>query len=213
MRVTRTHKGPPGHGLRGHEGLLRRFKRIDGDNKTGIVTLETDLDSAIRILNYRLSTSTSDFVSSIFKYRIALLTKKITKTQKKVANVVSPLPVSNSFAPLMVEDAEDECTVDNVSTSLVYNVPRKSREGPKKGSAGDSKKAVLNSLLTPFDNSKSPESVNPEEPVLELRWSVTIEREVKVPIEVQGPAFPIKVDALLDSGATGCFIDKSWALE
>ena len=36
---------------------------------------------------------------------------------------------------------------------------------------------------------------------------------VKVPIEVQGPAFPIKVDALLDSGATGCFIDKSWALE
>ena len=62
---------------------------------------------------------------------------------------------------------------------------RKSREGPKKGSAGDSKKAVLNSLLTPFDNSKSPESVNPEEPVLELRQSVTIEREVKVPVEVQ----------------------------
>ena len=72
---------------------------------------------------------------------------------------------------------------------------------------------MLNYLLTPFDNSKSPESVNPEEPVLELRWSVTIEREVKVPVEVQGPAFPIKVDALLDSGATGCFIDKSWALE
>ena len=42
---------------------------------------------------------------------------------------------------------------------------------------------------------------------------MTIKREVKVPVEVQGPAFPIKVDALLDSGATGCFIDKSWALE
>ena len=42
---------------------------------------------------------------------------------------------------------------------------------------------------------------------------MTIEREVKVPVKVQGPAFPIKVDALLDSGATGCFIDKSWALE
>ena len=69
-----------------------------------------------------------------------------------------------------------------------------------------------NSLLTP-DVSKSPESIKPEEPVLELRQSVTIEREVKVPVEVQGPAFPIKVDALLDSGATGCFIDKSWALE
>ena len=36
---------------------------------------------------------------------------------------------------------------------------------------------------------------------------------MKVPVEVQGPAFPIKVNTLLDSGATGCFIDKSWALE
>ena len=179
----------------------------------GIVALDTDLDSAIRILNYRLSSSSSPTVQSIFKYRIALLTKKITKTQKKVANIVSPLSVSNSFASLTVEDAEDECTVDNAPTSHVYNVPRKSREGPQKGSAGDSKKAVLNSLLPPFDNSKSPESVNPEEPVLKLRQSVTIKREVKVPVEVQGPAFPIKVDALLDSGTTGCFIDKSWALE
>ena len=133
------------------------------------------------------------------------------KTQKKVANIVSPLSVLNSFAPLTIEDAEDKCTVDNVPTSVT--TIRKSREGPKKGSAGDSKKAVPNPLLTPFDHSKSPESVNPEEPVLELRRSVTIEREVKVPVEVQGPAFPIKVDALLDSGATGCFIDKSWALE
>ena len=135
------------------------------------------------------------------------------KTQKKVANIVSPLPVSNSFTSLTVEDAEDKCTMDNVSTPHVYSVPTKSREGPKKGLAGDSKKAVLNSLLTPFDNSKSPESVNPEEPVLEHRRSVNIERELKVPVEVQGPAFPIKVDALLDSGATGCVIDKSWALE
>ena len=101
--------------------------------------------------------------------------------------------------------------MDNVPTSVT--TIRKSQEGSQKGSAGDSKKAVLNSLLTPLDNSKSPKSVNPEELVLELRRSVTIEREVKVPIEVQGPAFPIKVDALLDSGATGCFMDKSWALE
>ena len=92
----------------------------------GILTLNMDLDSAIRILNYRLSTCTSDSVSSIFKYRIALLTKKIMKTQKKVANIVSPLSVSNSFTSLTVEDAEDECTVDNVSTPLVYNIPRKS---------------------------------------------------------------------------------------
>ena len=162
-------------------------------------------------MNYRLSTCISDVASDIFKYRIALLTKKITKTQKKVADVVSPLPTSNSFASLTVEDAEDKCTVDNLPTPVT--TIRKSREGPKKGSAGDSKKAVLNSLLTPSDVSKSPESIKPKEPVLELRRSVTIEREVKVPVEVQGPAFPIKVDALLDSGTTGCFIDKSWALE
>ena len=170
-----------------------------------------DLDSAIRILNYRFSTCTSDVASDIFKYCIALLTEKVTKTQKKVANVVSPFSVSNSFTSLTVEDAEDECIMDNLPTPVT--TIRKSREGPKKGSAGDSKKAVLNSLLTPLDNSKSPESVNPEEPVLKLRRSVTIEREVKIPVEVQGPAFPIKVNTLLDRGATGCFIDKSWALE
>ena len=134
----------------------------------------------------------------------------MSKTQKTVA-VVSPLPVSNSFACLEVEHVEDECTSDFTSPHVFTSV--KSREGPKKGSSGDSKEAVLNSLLTPFDVSKSPESINPEEPVLELRRSVTIKREVKIPVEVQGPAFPIKVDALLDSGTTGCFIDKSWALK
>ena len=132
------------------------------------------------------------------------------KTQKTVA-VVSPLPVSNSLACLEVEHVEDECTSDFTSPHVFTS--EKSQEGPKKGSAGDSKKVVLNSLLTPFDVSKSPESINPEEPVLELRRSVTIEREAKVPVEVQGPAFPIKVDTLLDSGATECFMDKSWALE
>ena len=80
----------------------------------GVVALDMDLDSAIRILNYRLSTCTSDVASDIFRYRIALLTKKVMKTQEKVADVVSPLSVSNSFASLTVEDAEDECTVDNL---------------------------------------------------------------------------------------------------
>ena len=162
------------------------------------------------ILNYCLSSSSSPSVRSIFKYCIQCLEKKTSKIQKTVA-VVSPLPVLNSFTCLEVEHVEDECTSDFTSPYVSTSV--KSREGPKKGSAGDSKKAVLNSLLTPFDVSKSPESISTKEPVLELRRSVTIKREVKVPVKVQGPAFPIKVDALLDSGATGCFIDKSWALE
>ena len=42
---------------------------------------------------------------------------------------------------------------------------------------------------------------------------MTIEREVKVHVEVQRPAFPIKVNALLDSGTTRCFMNKSWALQ
>ena len=84
------------------------------------------------------------------------------KTQKTVA-AVSPLPVSNSFACLEVKHVEDKCTSDFTPPHVFTSV--KSREGPKKGSASDSKKAVLNSLLTPFDVSKSPESINPEEPV------------------------------------------------
>ena len=189
--------------------IFPEFKRLESEDKTGTLTLNTDLDSALHILNYHLSSSSSPFVQNIFKYHIQCLQKKMLKTQKTVA-VVSPLPVLNSFTCLEVEHVEDECTSDFISPHVPTSV--KSREGPKKGSAGDSKKAVLNSLLTP-DVSKSPKSIKSEELVLELRRSVTIKREVKVPIEVQGPAFPIKVDALLDSGATGCFIDKNWALE
>ena len=100
----------------------------------GIITLNTDLDSALDILNYRLSTCTSDVASSIFKYCIALLTKKVMKIQKKVVDVVSPLSILNSFASLTVKDAEDECTVDTFTTTPV-STTRKSREGPQKGLA------------------------------------------------------------------------------
>jgi len=40
-----------------------------------------------------------------------------------------------------------------------------------------------------------------------------MECEVTVPIHIHGPLNIIEVDALLDSGTTGCFVDKSWALE
>jgi len=40
-----------------------------------------------------------------------------------------------------------------------------------------------------------------------------MEREVMVPVRIRGPLKTIEVDALLDSGATGCFVDKSWALD
>ena len=40
-----------------------------------------------------------------------------------------------------------------------------------------------------------------------------MECEVRIPVRVQGPVNTIEVEALLDSGATGCFVDKSWALD
>ena len=87
----------------------------------GTLTLNTVLDSAMHILNYHLSSSSSPSVQSIFKYRIQCLEKKMSKTQKTVA-VVSPLPVLNSFTCLEVEHVEDKCTSDftspHVSTSV-----------------------------------------------------------------------------------------------
>ena len=40
-----------------------------------------------------------------------------------------------------------------------------------------------------------------------------MEREVMVPVCIHGPLKTIEVDTLLDSGTTGCFFDKSWALD
>ena len=140
----------------------------------GTLTLNTDLDSALHILNYCLSSS-SPSVQPIFKYHIQCLEQKMLKIQKTVA-VVSPLPVSNSFACLEVEHVEDECTLDFTPPHVSMYV--KSREGPQKGLAGDSKKVVLNSLLTPFDVSKSPKSISTKELVLKLRRSVTIKSSV-----------------------------------
>jgi len=40
-----------------------------------------------------------------------------------------------------------------------------------------------------------------------------MEHEVTVPVCIRGPLNTIEVDALLDSGTTGCFVDKSWALD
>ncbi|KIM54640.1 hypothetical protein SCLCIDRAFT_136399, partial [Scleroderma citrinum Foug A] len=40
-----------------------------------------------------------------------------------------------------------------------------------------------------------------------------MEHEVQIPVQVQGPVNTIEVEALLDSSATGCFVDKSWALD
>jgi len=90
---------------------------------------------------------------------------------------------------------------------------------PAKGSAPEVKSCVLNFLL---DNIVSPSlaSEEPESPAgteevsfLDLWRSFTMECEVTVPVHIRGPLNTIEVDALLNSGTTGCFVDKSWALD
>ena len=40
-----------------------------------------------------------------------------------------------------------------------------------------------------------------------------MEHEVRILVQVRGLVNTIEVKALLDSGVTGCFVDKSWALD
>ena len=87
----------------------------------GALALNTDLDSALHILDYRLSSSSSPSVQSIFNYRIHCLKKKMLKNQKKVA-VVSPISISNSFTCLEVEHVEDKCTSDFTSPHVFMSV-------------------------------------------------------------------------------------------
>jgi len=176
---------------------------------SGTLALESSLDTAVHILDYRLSRATTPVVQEIFKYCIALLRSKITKTYKKVSSVVSPVSVSPSrYSVLTVDsmDCDSDCTVP-------------SKGVPAKGSAPDVKSSVLNSRLSKNNVSSSLASEKPESPAgnsevpMDLRRSFTMEREVTVPVRIHGPLNTIEVDALLDSGATGCFVDKSWALD
>jgi len=192
------------------EGLFQEFKRLESEDTTGTLALESELDSAVRILNYRLSCAKSPKVQDIYKYRISLLSRKIQKTYKKSSSVVSPISVSfNKYSVLSVDSMD-------CSDSPVSIVP--SKGVPAKGSAPEVKSSVLNSLLdnivSPSLASEEPESPTGTEEVsfLDLQRSFTMEHEVMVPVHIRGPLNTIKVDALLDSGTTGCFVDKSWAL-
>ena len=49
----------------------------------GIIALESELDSTVQVLDYRLSLTTDNVAHTIDKYRISLLQRKIEKTHKK----------------------------------------------------------------------------------------------------------------------------------
>ena len=116
----------------------------------GIIALESELDTALHVLNYRLSRTTDYITHTIYEYWISLLKCKIEKTHKKfAASVPSPVSVSpNKYASLVVEDVDTQCTTDCADTtasfvSLASTAP--STGVPKSGLAPDIKRGVLNS--------------------------------------------------------------------
>ena len=73
----------------------------------GIIALESELDTAIRVLDYRLSLTTDNVARAICNYQISLLQCKIEKTHKRLATVSSPVSVSpNKYASLVVEGVD-----------------------------------------------------------------------------------------------------------
>jgi len=82
---------------------------------SGTLTLKSSLDTAVHILNYRLSHATSPTTAAIFKFHLALLHSKITKTYKKVSSVVSPVSISSSRYSVL--------SVDSMDCDLDYTVP------------------------------------------------------------------------------------------
>ena len=153
--------------------------------------------------------------------------EKILKTHKKPATSVSSLvSVSpNKYASLVVEDVDTQCTTDCADTTAFFASPSAtvpSMGVPRSGPAPDVKRGVLNSHVLingqKFPSLASSDSESPADDLevgfpVELRRTVTMEHKVRILVRVRGPVNTIEVEALLHSGATGCFIDKSWALD
>ena len=160
--------------------LLQAFKRLESDDETGIIALKSELDTAIHVLDYRLSLATDNVARTIYKYQISLLQCKVEKTHKKVATVSSPVSVSpNKYASLVVEDVDTQCTMDCVDTTasfvpLTSTVP--STGVPRSGSAPDITRGVLNSHVL-INGQKSPSltSSDLESPTNDLEVGFLVE--------------------------------------
>ena len=121
----------------------------------GIITLKSSLDTAICILDYRLSKAKDTTACTIYKYRISCLRCKIDKTHKKYVASVSSLSVSpKKYTSLVVEDVGTQYTTDCVDTTASFVFPSVSDSSllsmgvPKRGSAPDVKQGVLNSHVS-----------------------------------------------------------------
>ena len=83
------------------------------------------MDTAIHVLDYRLSLTTDHIARTIYTYRISLLKEKIAKIHKKlVTPVSSPLSVSpNKYASLVVEDVGTQYTTNCADTTASFVSP------------------------------------------------------------------------------------------
>ena len=161
--------------------LLQTFKRLESDDKTGIIALKSELDTAIRVLSYRLSLTTDNIARTIYTYRISLLKEKILKTHKKSATSVSSLvSVSpNKYASVVVEDVDTQYTTDCVDTTASFVSPSvtvPSTGVPRSGPAPDVKRGVLNSRVL-INGKKFPSlaSSDSESPADDLEVGLPVE--------------------------------------
>ena len=132
------------------------------------------MDTAIHVLDYRLSLATDNITRTIYTYQISLLKEKIAKTHKKlVASVLPPISVSsNKYASLVVEDVDTQCTTDCADTTASFVSPSTtvpSMGVPRSGPAPDVKRGVLNShVLVNGQKSPSLASSDSESPANDL---------------------------------------------
>ena len=54
--------------VRRNAQLLQTFKRLESDDEMGIIALESELDTAIHVLDYRLSLTTDNVACTIYNY-------------------------------------------------------------------------------------------------------------------------------------------------
>ena len=150
------------------------------------------------MLSYRLSLTADNIVHTIYTYQISLLKEKILKTHKKLATSVSSLvSVSpNKYASLVVEDVGTQYTTDCADTTASFVSPSvtvPSTGVPRSGPAPDIKRGVLNSHVLinaqKFPSLVSSDSESPANDLevgfpVELRQTVTMECEVRIPVRV-----------------------------
>ena len=148
-------------------------------------------------MDYRLSLTTDNVACTIYNYQISLLQRKIEKTHKKVATVSSPVSVSpNKYASLVVEDVDTQYITDcaDTTTSFVSLTSTVLSMGvPSSGLTPDLKRGVLNSHVLingqKFPSLASSDSESPANDLevgfpVELRQTVTMEHEVRIPVRV-----------------------------